>query len=100
MQPLRGSEQVYLTCAFSPDGQFLAAGGLGHTVEEWDTNDPGVLARVLVGDIHPTAVIFTGYTPSGAVLATHARNTYHLIAPGPHRLVLSSGLGGYAVTRA
>lgn len=96
MLTLRGSGQDYLSCAFSPDGQSFAAGGLGHVVEVWDLSDPGRVAWEI--DTDRIGVAFVGYTPDGNLVVARARNAFHLVPPRGE--IASSWLLPITVNRA
>jgi WD40 repeat protein len=96
MLPLRGSGQVYLTCAFAPDGQSFAAGGLGHAVEVWDLTEPGRVAWEI--DTDRVAAVFAGYTPDGQLVVARGHGALHLVPPRGE--IASCWLLPSSVTRA
>ncbi|AWM35841.1 WD domain, G-beta repeat [Gemmata obscuriglobus] len=72
MLQLPPSGQPHYTVAFSPDGRWLAAGGLGSAVDFWDLHAPSLPSR-RVGPFSAT-VIRVQFTPAGRlVLATTER---------------------------
>ncbi len=88
LQVFRGSGQVYLTCGFSPDGRFLAAGGIGRLVDIWDTFDPTVPGRQLPVD--ESSVVHLAYADDGLLTICTARQPVRVVDPlgeWPERMV-------------
>ena len=64
--PLRGHKSAVYGLAFSPDGRWLASGGMDRTARMWDLSAPGT-GRVLPGN--PVNTYQVAFRPDGKQLA-------------------------------
>ena len=81
----KGIGQSVTTIAYSPDGKFIATGGLDHKVRVWDSAH-GTLVDDIGGTTptHTNWVWCVAFSPNGKTLATASRDGSVKLWPFPH----------------